>query len=119
MSEPVLVIRNSGRGIWRVVWYFPDDGENGATLGEGGVPIPKQWGRSRDAGKREAYAIDRALIEFPRDNCGFWWESKDEARRAMALAQAACESAHAAKPWPAWAVKARAAGWKAPKGWKP
>lgn len=118
MSEAMIVFRESRRGEWRLVWYFPDEGEDGGTLGEKG-PISKRLASSSDRDQRELYLIDRALRGARRDGRGFFWSSKEDAMRAMKLARAACDAAESTKPWPDWAVRASAAGWKAPKGWKP
>ena len=122
MSKPHLVIREDGRGYsYRLVWHFPDAGEDGGILGEGGK-APKRFDRSRDYEQRETFALDRAIdaLEFAeRDDGGFWFESQSAARKALAVANAVIKSVASSKPWPEWAIKAKSAGWKAPKGWKP
>lgn len=47
------------------------------------------------------------------------WESRSQAMAACRAARAAVKLAASNKPLPEWAKKAIAAGWKAPKGWKP
>jgi hypothetical protein len=42
---------------------------------------------------------------------------KKDATAAMKRAREALR--HIEKPWPEWAVKAKAEGWKPPKNWKP
>jgi len=37
----------------------------------------------------------------------------------MRTIKTALRHAHDDTPWPEWALKAQAAGWKPPKGWKP
>lgn len=50
---------------------------------------------------------------------GLIWSSKADAQKALKAANAALEAHRSCKPYPEWAVKALAAGWKAPKGWNP
>ena len=50
---------------------------------------------------------------------GLIWSSKTDAQKALNAANAALEAHRSSKPYPEWAVKALAAGWKVPKGWKP
>lgn len=47
------------------------------------------------------------------------WYTRSGASKALAAAKAALTIHRSAKPWPEWAKQALAAGWKAPKGWKP
>lgn len=122
MSGPHLVIREDCRGYrYRLVWHFPDEGEDGGILGEGGK-APKRLERSRNYEQRATFALDRAIDALEvteRDDCGFWFESQSAARRALAVANAVIKSVASSTPWPEWAIKAKAEGWRAPKGWKP
>jgi len=47
------------------------------------------------------------------------WETEREARRALAHLEVGMLAWEAEKPEPEWAIQARAAGWKPPKGWTP
>ncbi len=53
------------------------------------------------------------------DSTGFWWESESAARAALAKVKVIAKTLLNDVPWPEWARKALAAGWKPPKGWKP
>jgi hypothetical protein len=58
---------------------------------------------------------------------GFRFERKSDAQKALTAAKAAVKAlrerakqvAKNSTPWPTWALQAKAAGWKPPKGWKP
>ena len=43
---------------------------------------------------------------------GLIWSSKADAQKALKAANAALEAHRSSKPYPEWAVKALAAGWK-------
>ena len=47
------------------------------------------------------------------------WKTEREARRALAHLEVGMLAWEGAKPEPEWAIQARAAGWKPPKGWTP
>lgn len=49
---------------------------------------------------------------------GFVWESKRQAVDALRVIKIALKN-KSTKPWPDWALKAKAAGWKPPKTWTP
>lgn len=69
-----------------------------------------------------AQDIIRAMpILHPADMTALtWvWESKASATIALRAAKAAVQSVVAKRPTPEWTKQAIAAGWKAPKGWKP
>jgi len=117
MSEGWLEI--SGREYrWTISWFF-EDGEGG-TLGDD---------RYTDRQLEEASSDDRDHIlatltaqktqGWQRDSGGaFTWESLTKAEAALRVIKAVLKSDKGGK-WPEWAVKAKAAGWNEPKGWKP
>lgn len=110
-KERLILVEN--RHLYRICWYFPDDDEEGAVLGDylhGGTYTP-------DSEHKIATEAVKATAKLDFD--GLFWESKAKAQAALAAAKAAIKAAQSSKPWPDWAVKAAAAGWKAPKGWQP
>ena len=52
-------------------------------------------------------------------NGSLHWDSVTDAKKAKASANAAVKAYRVNKPLPDWALQAKAAGWTAPKGWKP
>jgi hypothetical protein len=123
MSER-LAIEERG-GAYRIGWYFygdeNEDEEFGLMLGDHIV--------SDGIDNRETQAAADAIAASPfrpdypeslaKRGRAWTWESKSKAQKALAIANAAIKALNAKKPWPDWALKAVAAGWKAPKGWKP
>lgn len=118
------------RYVYRIQWFDAEDQDLGAIFGDakypglhqGHFPInPKEpaqataWDRGHNAG------VDAVLISglgtFGR--MGIEFESNANAQKALRILNACCKMAHDKTPWPDWALQARAAGWKAPKGWKP
>lgn len=49
----------------------------------------------------------------------FLFERRTDATKALAMLNAALLAEKAGRPWPSWALEAKAAGWKPPKGWTP
>jgi hypothetical protein len=123
MSDGKLIVvdardRYSG---YSICWFFPETGDEGGILGdmdrfsEAKLVKAKPGDRAHilatlTAGKTEGVSWD------PRQ--GYTWESRVKATKALAAVKFALKNDTGA-PWPEWAVKAKAAGWKAPKGWKP
>lgn len=100
---------------YRIVWSIAEDESFGATLGD----FP---GRLAPTGEDEHFVATRAVAGCDpdgKDFKGYYWESREAARKALRAANAALKSAKSAKPWPEWAKQAAAAGWKAPRGWEP
>jgi hypothetical protein len=67
-------------------------------------------------------ALRLALGELPREHSSsriLHFEGRAEAQKALRIARAALKAFRENKPWPEWALKAQAAGWKPPKGWSP
>lgn len=119
MAKPQLVVDdNSDNGRHRIAWYFPEDGDIGGNIGEKKYKETDLAKAKPDDWDHVAASLAAEQTEnVARDNYGLYWESYDDARRALRAIKLAVKSK--SKPWPEWAVKASAAGWKAPKGWKP
>lgn len=130
MSETIDV------GLSYLAWY--EDGEEGAIIGQSihvldGV-YAHDWVKTCepvDQSGRDYRAVEVAALEFAKqhpdaiifDRAMGGWNS-DNASKTVVMAflrtcRAALRNAKRDVPWPAWAVEALAAGWKAPKGWKP
>jgi hypothetical protein len=108
-------------GFYRLGWSIEEnDGEIGATVGETlkAVDDPEPDRANKDDWEFwKAETIARGS-EPNRDECGYRWPSQKAAREVLRQIQAAFKQ-RAVPEMPTWAVKALAAGWKPPKGWKP
>jgi hypothetical protein len=84
--------------------------EEGLRLGEG-----------RNVNDVEHLAAEQAVKSMRDGREGqdgsFFWESRSAAAKALKVAKEAIKNRE--RPLPEWAIKALAAGWKAPKGWQP
>lgn len=111
MSDKLVLIENEYS--YRICWVV--DGEEGALLGD-------YLRHSTDIKEDDEHRIVTEAARFHGgeiDNLGLFWESRARAQKALVSARAALKAARSSKPYPEWAVKALAAGWKAPKGWTP
>lgn len=111
-------------GYMRIAWYFEEEGDYGAILGDGPVLTEEQAlsKRDEDDADWEYYFINAVASKTKNvktDEYGFLWETKKDAKAALSLIKNKLEIAKSDKKWPEWAVLALAAGWKAPKGWTP
>src|SRR5882762_6400461 len=114
MSDPTLIVEVTRGYEWRLVWYFPDENDTGATFGDEGESTGQEL-FEQNAG----YSAAKLTHGCERDKIGFYWNTEPQAKRAKTAINAAIKSARSKRPLPDWAIKAIAAGWKAPKGWKP
>lgn len=97
-------------------WIIPDDNEFGAYVGDMRYDSPVA---PKDKETWEAWAVYQAVKPFAEGMTqlnGFYFGSKKKAQLAL---QAANDALISNAPWPEWAVRAKAAGWAPPKGWKP
>lgn len=113
----LTVTDHIGRGEFRIAYYFEEDSDFGAFLGESSTD-----GKDKAPKKPEEWEHWRANkvcvdLQAEQDNRGFYWHTKAKATAALRQIKEALK--HADKPLPEWAEKALAAGWKPPKGWKP
>lgn len=93
-----------------LMWLCADDGDLGGTLGE--AP-------PRDDEGHKLHELALAAGGQKHED-GWVWETEREAKKALAMVNTgmlAWESV--GKPWPVWAMEAKAAGWTPPKGWVP
>ena len=112
MSDKLAIIEDGY--AYRICWVV--DGEEGAWLGDYLQHNPTFHDDDEHRVATEA-ANQAGGCEI--DNIGLRWESKARAQEALVSARAALKAARSSKPYPEWAIKALAAGWKAPKGWVP
>jgi hypothetical protein len=114
---PLRVDFDVATGVYRIFWivddeFSPDDSGNGACVGEEGD----------DPEMTIANVVAEKSESAEKDGSGFLWSSEREARAVLKNVKAAIRIYHdqmANRPWPEWAEKALAAGWKSPKGWHP
>jgi hypothetical protein len=107
-----LEVFENHSGLCHLSWCDDEDGE-GSEVGS-------------LCGDPENDALNRALTPMVNnefitrgDDGTFAFDYIMDAKRALSLANATLNSLADSKPWPQWAIDATAAGWKAPKGWKP
>ena len=117
MKEKLIVYedRNAGQRVYRIGWYLPDDEDMGMTLGEDLSDIAQCDDKEHKAATQAIEAWDDVEL----DGDGYYWESKSKAQAALRVAKQAVEELSSTTPMPEWAKQALAAGWKAPKGWRP
>lgn len=108
------------RDGYGIAW-FDEDGE-GLRLGDSpeseNCPTPPKNPDLAEHWHAYQAAIKSLGVELSW-NAAPRWDSMSSAKKALSAARAAVKIAASNKPWPEWARQALAAGWKAPKGWKP
>lgn len=118
MSEPYLVVDGS-RDKLRLSWYLPQDDDIGGNLGEFiHTEADLLTASPEDIDEVIAYLTVAKMPNVESDFSGFYWETQKAAKAALSIVKAAIK-AGVDRPLPEWAKQALAAGWKAPKGWKP
>jgi len=120
MRAPYLVIddHDERNYKYRLSWYLPEDDDIGGSLGD--PEYTEADLKTADADDVDSVIAYLAVSKMgvPKDYNGFYWETRSQAQSALRIAKAAI-AAGVDRPMPDWATKALAAGWKAPKGWKP
>lgn len=118
--KPYLVVNDHEARDWkyRLSWYFPDDDDIGGSVGDEEYTAEQLTDPEVDRDCVVAYLAAKDTPDVARDCTGFYWETAAKANAALRVVKAALRSDGGA-PMPDWAIKALAAGWKAPKGWKP
>lgn len=115
-----LQIEEDCRGTYRIVWVL--DGEAGAILGQGGERYTAaQVAKSSSSSVWEHRMATHVLAKAPgvrRNSAGYYWETYATAQIAIRMARAALKN-KGLKPWPSWALEAKAHRWAPPKGWTP
>ena len=108
------------RGVIRIGWYSPEDGEIGAYTGDRDTSPSVNSNDDERKILWELATADTAVEPFAcsgKSIDGFQFETIKQARLALIAANTSLLSGGA--PMPEWAVRATEAGWKPPKGWKP
>jgi hypothetical protein len=119
-TYPYLVVDDAqDANHYFISWQFEDD--IGGTVGDvvySEIDLKNCSNDDRDAivasiaaGKTEGVVVVPGI--------GYGWRTEKLVIRALGEIKAAIKSARSSKPWPEWAIKARGAGWKPPKGWEP
>lgn len=118
------------RYLYRIAWFLEEEDDMGAVLGQGKERFTEAQ-LARATHENDEWEHMKATMTIQQmtmatdnqpgvelDGTGYFWESLSEARKALKMVRAALKD-KSNKPWPEWAMKAKAAGWKAPKNWKP
>lgn len=111
--------QHGGYGGYRISWFV--DGDVGATLGEQEFTA-KQVEKSKDTDEWEYRLCNYVASKtqgVSQDANGYMWETQREAKAALKVIRAALKDGRSRRPWPDWAIKAKAAGWTPPNGWTP
>lgn len=116
-----LAIDSDQLGIYRIYWWIDED--LGGCIGEikGSEAEEVEVAKKGDLETWECYVASRVAASSEGQKCdwrGFYWDTEKAARAAKKQIEIALRNKPEA-PWPDWAVKAKAAGWAPPKGWKP
>lgn len=128
MKLDKLILESKFDGKTYIYWFLEEFDDIGSALGDDLNVIAEARGGPKDGSTDDEYAEHQdyllanqtaAKLAVYRDTAGFFWYSETAARKAMGTINATRKAAQAEKPWPEWAVQAVAAGWKAPKGWRP
>jgi hypothetical protein len=109
MDKSKLVV-TCDRDYYKICWYFEDDQDYGETLGPEKINDREHDQACEIAGQSKA--------EVVQDVCRlhYAWKTESAAKKVLSQINKVLQSQ---TPWPDWALKAQAEGWKAPKGWKP
>lgn len=103
----------------RLAWFDEDDGEGGC-IGDCGPCEMSAITSETNRSDREVIVANVTASKtdgVSKDSSGFYWEDYASANHALKQIKIALKNIE--HPWPEWALKAKAAGWKSPKGWKP
>lgn len=114
----LAVVEEASTGNYHIAWFIPDDDGYGAYVGAG---FPEDEKVTED-NKNELWEMKTANeVARPFACCkgsyGYEFETEKKAKQALVACNLALSSREV--PMPDWALKAAAAGWKPPKGWKP
>lgn len=110
-----------------IAWVF--DGDAGGALGDptytqadlvkaAADPTGDDWDHVKATiTASKTVGVERIRARYAHTTC-YVWPNRKLANAALRAIRAALKD-KGDKPWPEWAVKAKAAGWTAPKGWTP
>jgi hypothetical protein len=120
MAKDRLLVDDNDRDCFRITWYLAEEGDMGATIGDGDRYTEDQLAKAEPADRPHIIACLTAVKTdgVTRDSHGFRWESRAKATVALRAINLSIKNDGGA-PWPEWALKAKAERWTPPKGWKP
>lgn len=129
MAKDKLIITadDHAYGPFRISWFLGDEADLGATLGDS-LPLAKyrHFNKTGTFKSNEDLHVLATILcmtydaKLPaRDIDGFFWEFKTQAKAVLKYVASSMKVISQAKSWPAWALKAKAAGWTPPKNWVP
>lgn len=98
-----------------IAWYLPEDGDFGVRLSNENLDTEEH-----NIAVRVATEFFKANnLDFPNPHRDFYFESEKQARDCLRRINIELLAWQEKRPLPEWAKQALAAGWKAPKNWKP
>jgi hypothetical protein len=105
---------------YRIAWFLADEDDLGGTIGDGEDYSDAELANAATDERPHIIANQAAAKTdgLKRDGRGYYWETKRAATTALRAMNLAIKN-DGGPPWPEWATKAAAEGWKPPKGWKP
>jgi len=108
-----------------LAWLLDEDGDIGYVVG---TDSPQPIAGIDDADDALTSFAEEEARQFlaEHQNCVYVsdvgaiiFEVTKDAKAVLAKAKVRLASWKSKKPWPEWAIQAKAAGWKMPKTWKP
>lgn len=121
MSDAHLIVTNIDDYSWGLCWFFEEEGEEGAYVGDWGRNLPRVAPTDREEWETWVAEIEGSFDcandkAFRRDGARVCWESKSLAEVCLRRIKARIKAG--GRVIEAWERKALDAGWKPPKGWK-
>lgn len=120
MAKPKLIVSDAYQyDHFYICWLFPEEGEEGAALGES-VYTEKDLAKatSEDWDDIKATLVAGKTPGAELGDHGYTWETAAKAKVALKIINLALKD-KTGKMWPDWALAAKANGWTPPKGWTP
>jgi hypothetical protein len=118
MSDSASLAIYSHRNGWMIGWYFADEGDFGAMLGEGGAAEYIKTPPAAYDPVNDGWIAEHAIYRTTRDlgtGRGFVFPSERSAKTALAIARRAIADARKNRTPEPWEALALAAGWTPPK----
>lgn len=118
-KDRLIVVEDRNGYRWRICWWLADEQEEGAVLGDRLYSEAELQRASPDDWEHVmAVLVAGKCAGVERDSGGYYWEVKSHATGALKIIKAALYD-KSRRPWPQWALEAKAAGWTPPPGWSP
>lgn len=117
-KDKLMVVKNDYD--YQLQWWLAEDDDMGLTIGE--LRESDLGPEPQDREEWENWVAHRIAAESDdvlsrQDGEAFLWDSQRAVKAALAQIKLAWKTK--VRELPEWAKTALAAGWKAPKGWKP